>query len=460
MDLMLVGQMLRTQAALRRHETWTRDQLESYQAGALRRLRAHAYARSPFYQRFHAGLQDKPLPELPVLTKALLMEHFDELVTDRRVRLSQLREHVATGNGDRYLGRYRVCATSGSSGRPALILFDRAEWATFLASYGRVRQWVGAPSSLRHPLRTGMVASDLPWHMSTQAAHTFKTLGRLLPTLRVAATEPLSRVAGQLQAWRPEVLGGYASMLRMLADEQLAGRLHLAPRLVLSGSEVLTAETRRRIEQAWGPILFEGYGTTEGGGGNAAECERHEGMHLFEDLIIPEVVDEHHHPVPPGQDGAKLLITVLSSRTLPLIRYEINDRVRLTGTTGTCGRPFALIDSVQGRTDEILTLPTTADGHVAVHVAVHPVIFHRLLDALPISGWQVVQEPNHIRVVLAGAPAGLDSAALAAAVADALTTLGATAPRIDIHHVDAIARTAAGKAPLVKAHQATARSPG
>jgi phenylacetate-CoA ligase len=456
MDLILVRQMSRIQAALRRHETWTRDQLESYQADALRGLRAHAYTRSPFYQRFHAGLEDKPLPELPVLTKAMLMEHFDELVTDRHVRLSELREHVTTGNGDRYLGRYRVCATSGSSGRPALVLFDRAEWATFLASFSRVRQWAGAQISLRHPLRTGMIASDLPWHMSMQAAHTFKTLGRLLPTLRLAATEPLPRIAWQLQAWQPEILGGYPSMLRMLADEQLAGQLHLAPRFVLSGSEVLTAETRRRIEQAWGQILFEGYGTTEGGGGNAAECERHEGMHLFEDLIIPEVVDEHNRPVPPGHYGAKLLITVLSSRTLPLIRYEIGDRLRLTGTTGTCGLPFALIDSIEGRTDEILTLPAAAGGPIAVH----PIVFHRLLDPLPISGWQVVQEPDHIRVVLAGAPAGLASAALASAVADALTALDATAPRIDIHHVDTITRTAAGKAPLVKAHPAPAGSRG
>ncbi|MFF4576581.1 phenylacetate--CoA ligase family protein [Streptomyces sp. NPDC001410] len=454
MDLILVSLLMRTQARLRGHETWTRSELKAYQADALRRLRAHAYARSPFYRRFHAGLADTPLRDLPVLTKALLMEHFDELVTDRRVRLADLRAHVAAGTGQRYLDHYRVCATSGSSGHPALVLFDPVEWATFLASFGRLRGWAGVPIGLRNRLRTGSVASDLPWHMSVQGALTFTTLGPLMPTLRLGATEPLTRIAQRLEAWQPQILGGYPSILRMLADEQLAGRLHLTPRFVLSGSEVLTAEARRRIEEAWGPVLFEGYGTTEGGGGNAAECERHEGMHLFEDLIIAEIVDEDNHPVPPGEQGAKVLMTVLSSRTLPLIRYEIDDRLRLTGTTGTCGRPFALIHSIEGRTDEIMTLPAETGGETAVH----PVLFHRLFDPLPINGWQVVQQPDHIRVLLSGARGATDSAALASAVADALTAHGAIAPRIDVLHVDTIPRTAAGKAPLIKAAQPA--SPG
>jgi GNAT superfamily N-acetyltransferase len=56
--------------------------LEKHQAESLRRLRDYAHARSPFYQRFHRGLTDRPLQELPVLTKALVMENFDELVTE------------------------------------------------------------------------------------------------------------------------------------------------------------------------------------------------------------------------------------------------------------------------------------------------------------------------------------------------------------------------------------------
>lgn len=64
---------------MRQHERWTRLQLEAYQAESLRHLREFAYAHSPFYQRFHKGLTDQPFQELPVLTKAMVMENFDEL---------------------------------------------------------------------------------------------------------------------------------------------------------------------------------------------------------------------------------------------------------------------------------------------------------------------------------------------------------------------------------------------
>ena len=82
MNLHLTLNALRAIRQLRQHEHWTRAQSLWHQAAALERLRAQAYAHSPFYQRFQAGLTDQPLPALPVLTKAMLMEHFDEVVTD------------------------------------------------------------------------------------------------------------------------------------------------------------------------------------------------------------------------------------------------------------------------------------------------------------------------------------------------------------------------------------------
>ena len=70
-----------------RRERWTRPQVLAHQARALESLRAHAYTRSPFYQRFHAGRMDQPLQDLPVLSKSMLMEHFDELATTRLGRV-------------------------------------------------------------------------------------------------------------------------------------------------------------------------------------------------------------------------------------------------------------------------------------------------------------------------------------------------------------------------------------
>src|SRR3972149_1239493 len=144
MDPQLMLNLMRSLEQLRRHERWTRPQLETYQAEQLRRLRAHAYAHSPFYQKFHQGLEDRSLSELPVLTKAIMMEHFDELVTDRAIRLEGVRAHLAKdGDGERYLDRYWVNATSGSTGRPGFFLFNRREWTAVLAAFARSHEWAG-----------------------------------------------------------------------------------------------------------------------------------------------------------------------------------------------------------------------------------------------------------------------------------------------------------------------------
>ena len=91
-------------------------------------------------------------------------------------------------------------------------------------------------------------------------------------------------------------------MLRLLASEQLAGRLTIAPEVVFGASEVLTGETRRRIQQAWGWRPLDVYAATETAG-IAAECQLHTGLHLFEDLVVTEVVDGDTKPVPPGVSG-------------------------------------------------------------------------------------------------------------------------------------------------------------
>ena len=89
MDIQIVLSLLAQMRQFRPREHWTRKLLEAHQADALRSLREYVYAHSPFYQQFHRGLYDAPLQELPVLTKAMMMEQFDDLVTDLAIRLEE-----------------------------------------------------------------------------------------------------------------------------------------------------------------------------------------------------------------------------------------------------------------------------------------------------------------------------------------------------------------------------------
>lgn len=448
MEMQIFLQLMNTLWQMRQHERWTRAQLETYQAEALRRQRKYAYAHSPFYQRFHEGLTGRPLQELPVLTKAMMMEHFDELVTDRRLHLDEVRDFAAHGKaGQRYLNRYWVNATSGSSGYPGFFLFDEAEWVRIMASFARGQEWSGVRINLTHRQRMATLASISPWHVSSQVAAAAQSWWR--PSLRLPASQPILQTVHQLNDFQPDVLIAYASMAGILAEEQLARRLRIHPSIVYTSSEVLTRQTRQRVREAWGDEPFDQYGATETAD-IAAEYKSCRHMHFFEDLVIAEVVDEHYRRVPPGVIGAKVLVTTLFSRTQPLIRYELNDSVRVNAEVDSCGLPFAVMESVQGRVEDALYLPTVSGGQMAVQ----PLVFNRVMDIIPVSGWQIVQQADDgLVVLLTGVRDGLADEALPKTLSRSLVQEGVHVPYIRVQRVEAIPKTTAGKAPLIKAYQ-------
>lgn len=426
------------------HNGWTRSQLKQHQASALQRLRDFAYAHSPFYQRFHRGVTHGALQELPVLSKALLMEHFDEIVTDRAVRLRDAEAYLfERQTGRNFLQHYRLLSTSGSTGRRGFFLFNSDEWLTVLASYARAtRDWTGLSHHGWQRIRAAGVSSALPWHISAQVNTDLRNWW--IPTLVMDAGEKAETMAERLHTWQPALLMGYPSALYMLAQEQLAGRLQIAPHTIITSSEVLTDGMRRSIQTAWGGRVFNLYGSTEGAC-LAMECEQHRGMHLYEDLVIIEVVDNENRPVPPGIYGDKLLITVLFSRTLPLIRYEVSDRVRLAPEPCPCGRPFAVIDSIEGRQEQVLSFPALDGGQREVN----PIVFYRVLDLIPCTGWQVVQEPDHLRVLLSGVAEDVSDVALIGALTQELAQQDISVPAIVVQRVHAFPRGATGKHMLV-----------
>ena len=173
-------------------------------------------------------------------------------------------------------------------------------------------------------------------------------------------------------------------------------------------------------------------------------------MHLFEDVVIAEVVDEHYQPVPPGVYGAKLLITTLFSRTQPLIRYELNDSVRLATDTCPSGLPFAMLEGIQGRVEDSLTLPGIEGGQVLIR----PLVINRIMDIAPVSGWQISQQADQgLVVLLNGTRNGMTDEWLADQINKSLLADGAQVPYVRIQRVSEIPKTTAGKSPLIKAYR-------
>lgn len=215
----------------------------------------------------------------------------------------------------------------------------------------------------------------------------------------------------------------------------------ITPQAVFSASEVLTGDVRAAAKSAWGREPFNVYAATETAG-IASECqERH--LHCYDDLVIAESGDEDNQPVAPGQSSAKLLVTALFSRTQPLIRYVLTDRVRIHADGARDLGPFSrLVQEVEGRTEDVLALPATSGREVMIH----PNLFHGVLERAD-APWQVIRHQDSIEVLVAG---HVDAAAMQLRLTSALASAGAAPIAVMVKHVESIPRTALGKAPRVR----------
>ncbi len=400
----------------------------------------HAVAGSPFYRELYHGIDPATVrpADLPPVTKAQLMARFDDWVTDRRLRLTHLEAHLEAIDGDQlHERRFRVMASSGSTGRRGVFVFSRADWLVNMANFLRTNEQFLDVHSRVPRLRAASVAATEPLHIS---ARTSIAAGvGVNRVLRLDARQPLAELVAALDAFQPEVLFGYPSVLAMVAYEQHRGRLRLRPRKVITVSEVRTPEMEDAMREAWRVEPYNWYGISEGGV-LAADCGLHQGMHIMEDLFLVENVDEEGRPVPDGVTGHKLLLTNLFNRTQPLIRYELSDMVALESRPCGCGRALRRVVSMEGRSSEILRFPTAAGGEVAVH----PLTVESPFTAMPeVRQYRLVHDRDALRVLVV-ARDGFAQEAVTLRVGDAvraaLTAAGATPPPIHVEVVEALPR--------------------
>jgi phenylacetate-CoA ligase len=302
---------MRESRRLLERERWPRERIESFQRARLAELTRYAAKRAPVWRERVAPGTTEPT-DLPVLTKARLMEDFNGLVADPWVRLDALLEHLDRIDHDElYLDEYRVMTSSGSSGRKAVFVYDRAGWAGVAAMFLRSSEWTGARPRLPR-LRFAMIGGASPTHMSRRGAQTLDVgIHRMLG---LSVTQPLRQLVARLNEFPPDHLYGYPSIMASLAEEQLAGRLRLRPEVVITSSEPLTPALRERLERAFGARAYNFYATTEGLYGH--DCPAGS-MHLFDDMCIVENVDEEGRPVPAGEVGSRLLVTNCSTARCP-----------------------------------------------------------------------------------------------------------------------------------------------
>ena len=408
----------------------------------LQALLRHARERSAFYRE---RIPDGPvaLEGLPALEKPEMMERFDDLVCDPRLRRDDLLAWVETRTRDElFEDGYRVMTTSGSSGRKGLFVYDREGWAAIAGYMLRISAWQGMRPGIPRR-RLALVGGASVTHMSCQGGASLRVGVHRVLTLPVTA--PVDEQVAALNHFQPQFLNTYPSAAMRLAEEQEAGRLRLSLTAMSTSSEVRTPAMTERLAAAFGVEPYDVYATTEGLFGT--ECEQHDGIHLFDDACVVENVDGDGRAVPPGTAGARVLVTNLHNRVQPIVRLAVADVITLDPEPCPCGRTLVRAAAIDGRHDDVLSMRARGGGTATVL----PAHFAVITRDRGVREFQVRQEPGGVRVLVVPCVAGdveLE-ARLRGAVTRALAEIGVDA-RVEVERCEALARRG-GKAQIVVA---------
>ena len=403
-SLRSIGAFIFSRYALRFH---SRSRLEAWQA---RRLACFMGQVMPRGQRF-SGLRHRHLQSLPLMDKSTLMGDFAGFNT-RGLSLEQVLPVALEAERSRdfspTFGDITVGLSSGTSGAQGV----------FLVSSKERQRWAGILLARTLP-RALLPRLVCPWLAPLRIAFYLRANSRLYTTLASRRidfafhdlTLGLAGSLQQLQQQRPDVLVAPATVLRGLAEAALAGRLDIAPQLVLSVAEVLESTDAELVERAFGRKPRQIYQASEGFLGYTCEAGT---LHLNESHlhIEPQWLDA-------GRTRFQPIITDFSRRTQLIVRYRLNDILRVAGAPCPCGRAERAIAAVEGRADEVLWLPHQHGKHLA---PLYPDVLRRALLMLgPALGeYQLRQQGMDWEVDLLARD---DHAALCQQVGAALTQL-------------------------------------
>lgn len=330
----------------------------------LQKQRLHTlvnYARehSPYLRELYRDVpQDFELEDLPVLEKADGLAHYNDWVTDPELTVDKVRAYLNRDPADNalLLGKYTALQTSGSTGNPLPMVRDSHRNMI----HGQLllqRLFYGVtPGYYNHSKhKTAFIV-----HLSTSAS----SYGSYLKTrakypgyeddiTAISIMDSAQQMVEKLNAFQPEILVAYPPSLVMLAEEKAKGNLHIDLGLIVSSAELLTEENYHRIHNVFGCPVLNNYCMTEGGEiAMTHDCPH---LHINEDWIILEPVDENRQPM---KDSAAfssgILVTDLSNFVQPIIRYYVGDSIRINHEPHDC---FNLpVMEIRGRTWDSFTL--------------------------------------------------------------------------------------------------------
>ena len=320
------------------------EEMEDLQSERLRKLVSHVLQNSAFYQkRFKdAGISAGDI------------QHISDLKKLPFTRKTDLRDNYPFGL---FCVPIRdvleIHASSGTTGNPTVVAYTRNDIQLWSEVMARTLAVAGATPDdiVQNAYGYGLFTGGLGVHYGSLE------LGASVIPMSSGGTK---RQLKLMQDFKSTVLTCTPSYALFMAEE--ARDMGIDPRkstlrIGILGAEPWSTGLRKEIEDAWDMVALDIYGLSEIiGPGVAQECPAKNGLHIYNDVFFPEVIDpESGEPVKEGEDG-ELVITTLTKEAIPLIRYRIGDIVSISYQPCSCGRTLPRISKIKGRTDDMLII--------------------------------------------------------------------------------------------------------
>ena len=325
-------------------ETMDQESLRRMQSDLLVKLVKYVYNRSPFYkERFdEAGIKPEDIQSVEDVGKLPFTKKQD------------LRDTYPTGmfcvkNTD----VVRFHASSGTTGKPTVVGYTQTDLDTWTESLARgfTAIGLGADDIIQVSYGYGLFTGGLGVHYGSEG------IGATTLPASSGNTERQITLMEDLNVTAVCCTPSYFSYLIEVAEKE--GRSLLKNenlRVGIFGAEPWSESLRKRIEERSGIKAYDVFGTSELSGPLFTECEAQDGMHVWSDMFLFEILDsETNEPVPDGEVG-ELVVTTLIKEALPLIRYRVGDLASLQTEVCKCGRTHPRLMRLKGRSDDMVVV--------------------------------------------------------------------------------------------------------
>jgi phenylacetate-CoA ligase len=357
------------------HEKYSRERINRLQEKKFRKIIKFAYKNSKFYHDLYNlnGIKEKDLKnidieKIPIINKSVLMDNFDEIVTFNDILKNEILDFLNKSKepNELYKNKYHIIHTSGSSGKLGIYVYSKKEWDTFFPYITKIFNFNFRKNRSSFIGATGghfTGNSFISWSVKG-------IVGYFCEPLIIDVNEPIEDIIKKLNEFQPYILGGYFNALKVLAQKHEEGVLKVKPKIIVNCGEGINKKDKEYIEKIFNAPMSNLYGFAEcvvaGFGRN-----EYDGIYLMDDICLIEIKKDY------------LLLTNLFNKTEPIIRYRIDDFLKLKDDKKKL-LPFTLVDDIIGRVECIIWFENDHGKMDFIHPLIFTDFYVKDLDKLQI----------------------------------------------------------------------------